>query len=58
MLALNVIIKMLICLSTAEFVFEKGEYFTMTVTKRYTKRPLNFPRKCIILSSYLPRRHS
>ena len=43
MLALNVIIKMLIYFSTAESVFEKGEYFRMTVIKRYTKRPLNFP---------------
>ena len=56
MLQLNVIIKMLICLSAAEFVFEKGDYFRMTVIKRHTKRSLDFSLKYIALLSILLRR--
>ena len=56
MLQLNVIIKMLICLSAAEFVFERGDYFRMTVIKRYSKGPLDFSLKYITLLSILPGR--
>ena len=56
MLPLNVIIRMLICLSAAEFVFEKEDYFRVTVIKRYSKRPFDFSLKYITLLSILPRR--
>lgn len=46
MLPLNVIIKILICLSTAESVFEKGEYFRMTVIiKEMHEKAIEFPLK-------------
>jgi len=50
MLQLNVII------AAAESVFEKGDYFRMTVIKRYSKRPLDFSLEYITLLSILPRR--